>query len=96
MTNKELETKIQTEIDPKFTIVENPNRPGLNNIFYEGKNYDLPVVADDIREEFDSSYRYEFPNGMSARMWTVSEITDRLHGFIKSFNNPETKALYED
>lgn len=96
MTNKDFEKKIQTEIDPKFTILPNPNRPGLNNIFYEGRNYDLPVVADDVREEIDPSYRYEFPNGMSARMWTIGEIEGRLKVFIESLKNPETRELYEE
>lgn len=93
MDSKQFEQVIQ-KIDPRFTIVDNPNRPGLSNIFFEGVNYDLPVVSTkEIKPEVDFSYRYEFPNGMSARLWSQKEVTDRLEAFIK--NVDEIKKDYE-
>lgn len=84
MTSKQLEQELKA-IDPNFTVVENPNRPGLSNIFYEGVNYDLPTVStDDIREDVDNGHRYTFPNGMSARFWTRNEIIDRVKGFLEN------------
>jgi len=83
------------KIDPQFTVVENPNRPGLSNIFYAGKNYDLPVIATaDVRAEVEPAYQYEFPNGMRARHWTQSEIIGRCEAFLK--NVAGLTELYKD
>lgn len=82
MTSKDFEQEIQA-IDPRFSILENPNRPGLSNIFFGGKNYDLPVISThNIKDEIDASHRYEFPNGMSARHHSRQEIVDRLEQFL--------------
>lgn len=94
MTTQEFEQKIQA-ISPKFSIKPNLNRPGLNNIFFDGKNYDLPVVADDVREEVDTGYTYEFPNGYAPRMWTQGEIEEKLKTFLTQFTNGELKEDYE-
>ncbi len=94
MTSQEFEIEIK-KIDPRFSVVENQNRPGLANIFFEGKNYDLPVIsAFDIREEVDRNYRYEFPNGLTARYWTRGEIVGRLEDFLKNFNGGGLTDLY--
>jgi len=94
MTSNEF-LKVIQEIDPRFSIVENPRRPGLSNIFFEGVNYDLPVISSsEIRDEIDHSYRYEFPNGMSARFWSKPEIMTRLEDFIKNLD--KVKEDYGD
>ena len=83
------------EISPAFTIVPNNNRPGLSNIFYNGANYDLPVIdSNDVPDEPDQRRRYEFPNGFSARLNSVPEIVDRLTDFLKKYES--NKELYED
>ncbi len=93
--------KVIQEIDPRFTIIPNParrategNTVGLNNILFEGMNYDLPVVADEIKENVDLRYTYTFPNGYSSRIWTQREITDRLKAFLTKVDS--LKELYED
>lgn len=94
MTSQELETELQT-IDPRLTVVANPDRPGLSNIFFEGKNYDLPVVSsNDIREEPDPSHQYEFPNGMRSRYWSKGEIVGRIEDFLKKVDG--NRDLYKD
>lgn len=94
MTSQEFEEKIK-KMDPRFSVLENPNRPGLSNIFFEGKNYDLPVISTfDIREEVDMQYRYEFPNGLTARFWTQGEVTGRLEDFLKNFNGGKLAEIY--
>jgi len=83
MNSTEFEKEIQ-KLSKDFTVRENPNRPGLSNIFYKGKNYDLPVISTHlIKEEIDPGYRYEFPNGTQARMWAQGEILDRLRAFLE-------------
>ena len=82
MTSQEFEAEIK-EIDPLFSIVENPDRPGLSNIFYKDENFDLPVVSThNIKDEVDLTYRYEFPNGMRPRHHSRQEVIDRLTQFL--------------
>lgn len=95
MTSKELEQELQV-LDPRFSVLENPNRPGLSNILFEGKNYDLHVISTHlIPDAPDASWRYEFPNGMTARHWAKDEIIDQCENFLKDFKQGKTKGLYE-
>lgn len=92
MKTSEFEKEIQ-KLDEGFSILPNPNRLGLSNIYFRGKNYDLPVVSSyEIKDEPDPNYTYEFPNGMRARLWAKSEIIPRLEAFLKQFE--ENKDLY--
>jgi hypothetical protein len=96
MTASEFEVVLK-EIDPRFSVVDNPNRPGLSNVFFLGKNYDLPALSThDIRSEIDMSYRYEFPNGMLARFWSQGEIIERVKAFLDQFNSGKYAGFYED
>jgi hypothetical protein len=83
------------KLDKRFSIEENPNRPGLSNIFYDGKNYDLPAIStNDIRDEIDPAYQYEFPNGFRARFWSKGEVLSRIEVFLKNMH--EYKDLYKE
>lgn len=93
ITSKQLEQELKQK-DERFSVVENSNRPGLSNIFFEGKNYDLPVVSTNfIKDEVDMNHRYEFPNGMSSRLWSKPEIMGRIDAFLN--NLEEVKKNYE-
>lgn len=95
MTAKEFE-KVLKDLDPRFSVVDNEYRPGLSNIFFLGQNYDLAVISsNDIREEIDHDYRYEFPNGMRSRFWSQGEVLDRCKEFVKDFDNGKYDGLYE-
>ena len=84
MTSTEFEQELKA-LDRRFSVVDNPNRPGLSNIFFEGKNYDLPAISTfDIRDEVDAAYIYEFPNGLRARFWSKPEIVARVEDFLKN------------
>jgi hypothetical protein len=94
-TSKELELDLK-EIDPRFSVVPNDNRPGLANIFLDGKNYDLHAVpTGEIKEIVDHEYRYNFPDGRSARHWTKEEVLDQAKGFLEKFNSGDMNGLYE-
>lgn len=83
-------------MDPRFSVVENANHPKLSNIFFASMNYDLPTIAtNDIREEVDQSYRYEFPNGMKARFWSRPEILARLEQFLIDYKAEKYEGMYE-
>lgn len=89
MTAKELEKELQA-LDPNFSVVDNPNRIGLSNIFYGGKNYDLPTVStNDIPLEPDPRKTYQFPNGMNPRLWSKGEIMARIQDFLKNYGKYE-------
>lgn len=95
MTAKEFEAELK-ELNTEFSVVDNPNRPGLTNIFFKGKNYDLPVISTHlIKDEIDPSHRYEFPNGMTARHHSKQEVLDRLTKFLKDYQSGDY-AEYED
>lgn len=95
MTAKDLEKEL-FKLDPAFSVSENPNRPGLSNIFYMGKNYDLPVISTHlIKDDPDPSHRYEFPNGMSARHHSKPEIMDRINQFLKDYKEGKLKGYDE-
>lgn len=94
MTSQDFEQELQ-QIDSRFTVIPNPDRPGLSNIFFEGKNYDLPVISsNDIRDEADPAYQYEFPNGMRSRFWSKGEIVGRIEDFLKKVEG--NRDLYKD
>jgi len=94
MTASEFEKELQA-IDPRFSVVDNPTRPGLSNIFFEGQNCDLPVISTfDIRDEPDPAYKYEFPNGMSARFWSKPEIMGRIETFLGHFDS--NREMYKN
>jgi len=94
MHSKEFEQVIKN-VDPRFSVVPNPARPGLCNIFFDGRNYDLPVISEHlIKEELDHSHRYEFPNGMNIRHHSQKEILARLEDFIKIVNEGKLDEIY--
>lgn len=94
MTSQELQTELQV-LDPRLTVVANPDRPGLSNIFFEGKNYDLPVIStNDIREEPDAAHTYQFPNGIRARFWSRPEVVARIEDFLTKIEG--NRDLYKD
>lgn len=94
MTANEFEKELQ-KLDARLSVVDNPNRPGLSNIFFEGQNFDLPAISTfDIREVADPRYAYEFPNGVRARFWSKPEILARVHDFLKNIDS--NRAVFED
>ena len=96
MTASDFEQELK-EIDPQFSVIDNPNRPGLSNIFYGGQNYDLPVLStNDIKDEVDPSYIYEFPNGYRARLWSKPEIMSRIEQFLRQVKSKDFKKNYEE
>lgn len=94
MTSAEFEIELK-KIDSRFSVVPNENRPGLSNIFFEGMNYDLPVIStNDIRDNIEPSYVYEFPNGLRSRFWSKGEILGRIESFLKVVD--ANRELYQD
>jgi len=95
MNATELESELK-KLDERFSVLENPNRVGLSNIFFAGINYDLPTISTNlIKDEVDQSYRYQFPNGMFARYWSKPEIVARCEDFLKEYKKGKYTKLYD-
>lgn len=81
MKTSDLAIELQ-KIDPRLTIVPNPNRPGLSNVKLDGQDV-CPVPSDEIKEESDPNYVYQFPNGMMARHKSRAEVLDMVATHLK-------------
>ena len=96
MNASDFEQELQ-RLDSRFTVVDNPQRPGLSNIFFEGKNYDLPVISTyDIKDEVDPAYLYEFPNGIRSRFWSKPEIVGRVQDFLQKHKEGKFNNYHEE
>ena len=87
MKTQEFELELK-KLDPRLSIIENPNRPGLSNVKLDGRDV-CPVPSDIINDEPDNGYRYEFPNGMSARHKSKSEVLAQVHQILEMVKTPE-------
>jgi hypothetical protein len=92
MKTLEFEKEIQ-KIDPRLTIVTNPNRPGLANIKLDGRDV-CPVPADEIQEQPDPNYTYTFPNGMIARHNSCEDARNKIHQILKYIETEEGKEVF--
>lgn len=91
------------ELDPRFSIVQNINRRadngnsvGLCNIFFEGMNYDLPPIPEEIKDTPDHAYKYIFPNGYMQAMYSKEEVLERLKDFLNKFEKDNLRELYNE
>ena|SRR5665213_2213302 len=95
MLSSDFEKELKS-LDQRFSVVDNPNRQGLSNIFFNGMNYDLPVISTfDIRDEIDPTHVYTFENGARARFWAKPEILARITDFLGKMNTGDF-ARYHD
>lgn len=94
MKTKLFEAELK-KLDSRLEIVENPNRPGLSNIKLEGRDI-CPVPSEEIKEEPDNNYRYEFPNGMSGRHKSVGEAKAQVEQILEMITTPEGYAQFFD
>jgi hypothetical protein len=92
MTNPDFLKELKA-IDPRLDIVPNPNRAGLSNIKLDGKDV-CPIPSGDIKEEPDNNYRYEFPNGLSARHKSRSEALAHVHQILEMIKTPEGESQF--
>ena len=75
-------------LDNRIEIIENPNRPGLSNVKIYGTDI-CPLPSEEIKDEPDNSYRYEFPNGMSARHKSRVEVLAQVKAVLEMINTKE-------
>lgn len=83
-------------IDPRVTVINNPNFPELKNVKFLGQDIS-PIPANEITEEPDQDYRFTFPNGMSGRHKSRIEVLDALSKTIHYVDaSPENLKDFTD
>jgi hypothetical protein len=92
MKTSDFEKEIQ-KIDPRLTIVPNPNRPGLSNILLDGRDV-CPVPAEEIKDEPDTSYTYMFPNGMMGRHNSRADAINKIQKVLDYIKTDEGREVF--
>ena len=81
------------KIDPRLSVVLNPNREKLSNIKLDGTDI-CPIPAYEIREHSDPTYTIELPNGSLARHRSKEEAIAMVKDTLKRLENPETADAF--
>lgn len=82
-------------LDSRFSIVDNPNYKTLKNIFFEGKNWDLPPIpAEEIKDDPDPTYFHTFVNGYETAYYSRNQVIEKLKEFLEDL--PNRRKIYED
>lgn len=81
------------KIDPRLTIVPNPNRPQIANIKLDGVDI-CPIPAYEIRDEFDPTYTIELPNGSRAPHKSKVDAIAMVQHTLKLLERPENADAF--
>lgn len=81
------------EIDPRLSIVVNPNRPKICNIKLDGTDI-CPIPNYEIKEYPDAGYTMELPNGSMARHRSREEALALVFHTLKLIKNPENADAF--
>lgn len=75
-------------IDPRLSIITNPNRPKIANIQIDGTDV-CPIPNYEIREHRDAGYAIEMPNGMLIPHRSKVEAIELVRHTLKIIETPE-------
>ncbi len=75
-------------IDPRLSIVRNPNRPQLANIKLEGRDV-CPIPAEEIFDKSDAGYKITLPNGWEVPHKSKEEALNRVNSILETIKNPD-------
>lgn len=82
------------KIDPRLTVVPNPNYQGkLANIKLDGRDI-CPIPGDIILEEPDPGYTITFPNGYVCKHRSRREALAMIHDRLEMIKTPEGADLF--
>lgn len=88
----EFEEELRT-LDPRLTIVKNPNYPQLANIMLDGVNI-CAIPSGEIKEEVERSYNIQFPNGFIAPHRSRPQALSLVKNTLESILTPEGKEIF--
>lgn len=75
-------------IDPRLTVIRNPNRPQIANIKLEGRDV-CPIPAEEIFDQPDPGYKITLPNGWEAQHKSKPEALARVNDVLEKIKEPE-------
>ncbi len=76
------------KIDPRLTIVQNPNRPAIANIKLDGTDI-CPIPAHEIRDDSDPTYTMELPNGSAVKHRSRNEALALINATLEKVKTSE-------
>lgn len=82
-----------TNIDPRLTVVKNPNYPQLANIKLDGVNI-CAIPSGEIKDQIDHGYTIQFANGYVAKHKTRPEALAIVNNTLASILTPEGKEIF--
>lgn len=80
-------------LDPRLSIVPNPNRPKICNIKLDGTDV-CPIPNYEIREYPDPTYTIEMPNGSMAKHRSKEEALALVKHTLGLIENPENADAF--
>lgn len=80
-------------LDPRISVVPNPNRPKIANIKIDGTDV-CPIPAVEIREHRDAGYTMEMPNGMLIPHRSRTEALEMVKHTLKMIENPDNADAF--
>ena len=81
------------KLDPRISVVPNPNRDKLSNIKLDGTDI-CPIPRYEIREERDVGYCWEAPNGTMLPHKSKSEALLMVKNTLEMIKNPEKADMF--
>ena len=83
------------EIDPRLSIVPNPNREQLSNIKLDGVDI-CPIPRHEILEEPDPNYGIIADNGWKMKHKSRKEALAQVHDTLEKIKTPEGYEVFFD
>lgn len=81
------------KIDPRLTIVANPNRTQIANIKIDGVDV-CAIPAFEIRDDSDPAYTVEQPNGTYSKHRSRNEALSLVKHTIEQIKNPDNADAF--
>lgn len=80
-------------LDPRLTIVRNPNYPQLANIKLDGINI-CAIPSGEIFEAVDTGYTVQFSNGFVAKHRSRPEALAQVNNTLEMIKTAEGKEIF--
>lgn len=80
-------------LDPRLTIVANPNYPQLANIKLDGINI-CAIPSGEIKDEPDPGYTVTFSNGFISKHRCRREAIDLIKNTLENIKTPEGREIF--
>ncbi len=92
MTIPEFETELKL-IDPRLSIVQNPNRPQICNIKLGGHDI-CPIPSGEIKDVSDPAYSIEMPNGSRILHRSREEAVALVKHTLEEIKDPINAEIF--